>query len=611
MNFLIWLDESPWRFWTLCGFIYAFVLALCFSPDADRHFPRLLKERWLKRLQSDAAFLLALAAMLFAFRWPVFFYPHHLNPDESGYIATTLTLHHDPIFWRSATAGTSGPLNIYPRMLPGLFGMADTFFISRVMALFIVISCLAVFHSTCRKFASSTFARLATLAPATFFALTTSGDFTHYSGELMPMLLLAIASYLALRLSDSVKRTSELSFITGCLLGALPFAKLQASVLGVCIAVFCYVFLLGRKESWKQRGKRCAWLTLGGGTAPVIMVLLAFMSGCFEHFWQSYLVMNLGYTANGGSWTQILSAVPGLLVFSMLDFSVYSLGIIVAGMRGLVWIAVSGRWRNLNAAELRLLVFTSVMMAVSIFTALAPGRPFPHYFLFMVLPLAGWAFATINVTLRESSGEPRSHQVTKLILPYWCIVALAGQFIALMMLRHPLELRGLQPMELRGHVGEFVKVPRSEVAEAILKHTSPGQPLGLWGWMYEFHVETGTWRATRDHVLEYLLNTNTEVRQASNWRDLVPIYFQNLYVEDFKRSKPPVFVDAVAPGSFVFEDHQKFGHETFPALANYVNDNYRLAHEIGGIRIFVRKDTHGVIPTGSEKSRTGSTGEGR
>ncbi len=523
--------------------------------------------------------------MLFTFRWPVFFFPHQLNPDESGLIGQTLTLRHDPMFWRSVTSGTSGPLNLYPRLLPGLIGMSDTFFNSRVMALSIVIGSLAVFYITCRRSASSTFARLVTLAPATFFALTTNGDFTHYSGEHIPMLLVVIASYLALRLSDSVKRTSELSFVAGCVLGALPFAKLQASVLGVSIAILCYVFLLGRKESWRQRRLRCVWLTLGGGTVPAIMVLLAIVSGSFEHFWQSYIIMNLGYTANGGSWAQIICTVPSLMAH-MPDFFAYILGMIVAGMMGLVLITINGRWRNLSAAECRLLIFSSLVTAVSIFTALAPGRPFPHYFLFIVLPLAGWAFAIFSVLLKESTGEPRSREVTQLIFTTWCTVALVVQCSAYLVSK--------QPLNLRGHVGEFVNTPRSEVAEAILRHTSPGQPLGLWGWMHEFHVETGTRRATSDMVLEYLWNTNASGRQVSSWRELVPVYFQNLYVEDFKRSKPPVFVDAVAPGSFIFTDHRMFGYETFPALATYVDENYHLVHEIRGIRIFVRNDSLGA-----------------
>jgi DNA anti-recombination protein RmuC len=68
---------------------------------------------------------------------------------------------------------------------------------------------------------------MATLAAATFWALTTNGDYTHYSGEHVPVLLLLVASYLALRLPDSVRWTSGTAWLAGFVLGAIPFAKLR------------------------------------------------------------------------------------------------------------------------------------------------------------------------------------------------------------------------------------------------------------------------------------------------------------------------------------------------------------------------------------------------
>jgi hypothetical protein len=49
-------------------------------------------------------------------------------------------------------------------------------------------------------------------------------------------------------------------------------------------------------------------------------------------------------------------------------------------------------------------------------------------------------------------------------------------------------------------------------------------------------------------------------------------------------------VDAVAPGSFIFNNRASFGYETFPALAEHINAHYSMAGEIDGIRIFLRKD---------------------
>ncbi len=66
-------------------------------------------------LRRDAAPLagwkwwLVAALTMLAFRWPVVWTPHQLNPDESQLIAGAITLRHDPVFWRSVDGSTAGP----------------------------------------------------------------------------------------------------------------------------------------------------------------------------------------------------------------------------------------------------------------------------------------------------------------------------------------------------------------------------------------------------------------------------------------------------------------------------------------------------------------------
>lgn len=584
IDWLVWLDASPWRYGLVCVFTYSAALALCLLPAVGPRSPK-----WLR---SDVVFLSSLALLMLAFRWQVFYFPQHLNPDESGYISQSLTLAHDPVYWRSVTAGTSGPINTYPRLIPALLGFADTYASSRFMAMILAVGCLSIFYATCRRFTHASLARVATLAAATFWALTTNGDFTHYSGEHMPVLLLLVASYLALRLPESARWPSGTAWLAGFVLGAIPFAKLQGSVLALTITFFCYVFLIRRNESWRHRLGRCGWLTLGGLTAPALVAGSAAATGQFEHFWQSYIAMNLGYAGSGVSLVSIIENLPNLRPY-MARFVTLFHCMLALGILGTLSLAWVGLGRPIPIANRRLLIFSSVLLPIAIYTALAPGRPFPHYFLFVLFPAVGWAFATCSAALAPrvpvpveteavAPAGPESSRSLSLALAAWLAVGLCVQVSE--------HFFSPQSIPVRGLVSDFLKIPRSKVSEAILAHASPGEALGLWGWMHQFHAETGLWKATSDQALEYLWNVKTEGVSVSSWMELVPDYFEDLYLTDLKRSNPPVFVDAVAPGSFIFTNRASFGYESFPALAEHVNTHYTLAGEIDGIRIFLRKD---------------------
>jgi hypothetical protein len=67
-------------------------------------------------------------------------------------------------------------------------------------------------------------------------------------------------------------------------------------------------------------------------------------------------------------------------------------------------------------------------------------------------------------------------------------------------------------------------------------------------------------------------------------------YFQQVYLADLERSRPPVFVDAVGPGNFCYTDRTVAGYETFADLHALIERNYRQVAELEGTRVFVRAD---------------------
>ncbi len=581
MDLLLALDGSQVVYWTICGALYAFMAVLAILPALALPRPAGAEKVFTKWLRSDGLFLAVLAAMLLAFRWPLFFVPYALNLDEAGHLSQALTLRHDPVFWRSISAGTSGPLNIYPQYLLHLLGFPASYATSRALALAVVFGSLVCLFATFRRFSFPALARLGTMLPATFFAATVNRDFTHCSSEHVPMLLLMLGTALALRLREPLRRPGRVAFLAGLVLGAVPFAKLQGGVIAIVVALFSYIFLIERDDPRKVRLRLCVCLTLGGLAVPFAIVGMATVFGAFGHFWQSYVLANVAYAGSGWSFADIAGMLP-LLSLEMTDFVAYAQGALVAGAVGGVLMCVPWCWRDLSRAQGWLLAFACALLAISTYAAFAPGRPFPHYFLFCVFPLVVCAFLSLAVWLQISvrRGVPREAQLVA--IAFWSATGLAVQ-IADFLLADP-------SFPIRGRLREVVDLPKSDVALAILKHASPGEPLLVWGWMSEYHVQTGMWCANSDLVLEYLWATKQRLRPGESYLDLIPDYFKDRCLADFRRANPPVFVDAVAPESFWFEDRSMFGYETFPRLAALVAENYVLLYEMRGVRIFVRKD---------------------
>jgi hypothetical protein len=91
-------------------------------------------------------------------------------------------------------------------------------------------------------------------------------------------------------------------------------------------------------------------------------------------------------------------------------------------------------------------------------------------------------------------------------------------------------------------------------------------------------VETGLWQGTRDG------NTIRQIEPGS-----LQGTFQERYLHDLMRNRPAVFVDSVGVGNFM-SDRASGAHEQDAAVSAYVATEYRLERDVGGMRIYVRKD---------------------
>jgi hypothetical protein len=202
------------------------------------------------------------------------------------------------------------------------------------------------------------------------------------------------------------------------------------------------------------------------------------------------------------------------------------------------------------------------------FTAVAaPGREFMHYELFLVVPsglLTASAFLWMRTWLQTRA--PRS------------AVRLERLGIACFVL-----LTCLVPTALREHIDDAWDAesfsPAAPLPTAIRRYASDRDTVVVWGWRAGLHIESRRAPGTRfaDSVLQI---------EPAAYRQ----YYRDVYLSDFQRSKPALFVDAVGPGDFTYTDRSEAGYETFEELRQAVARDYRQAAEIDGARLFVRND---------------------
>ena len=546
---LQWFDENPDRYWwTICAAIALALFALL-RP--------LLRPGWRDVRAADWRWSLVILGVLMIGRWPTWFV-RELNPDESQLIAGALTLRHDPVFWRSVNGGTAGPLDFYALLPAGWISGADGFLSARVTALCVIAIALIFAHQTIALVYGRQVARVTGFAALCFEALTLDFDLLHYSTEIASMGLLAVAFFLAVRrfVADADWRWNLLG---GILLGAVPFAKLQAAPMA---ALLGFGWIAG--ELWRNRQARSDWTRsvaalCAGACGPLLMfaVILVF-TGEWHHAVISYILGNIRYAA--------ASNAPAKDIFLALLSGEISLFCWLAGTA--VWLLLTLPLPRSPDPRARRITGIVVLFAfAALGCILAPRFPYVHYWQLFVVP---WTLVIGAATGLIALGLEGRGTALRCGFLCACLFCTTGGLLA------------VRASELSPFIGAMVYSqthPQGVVACELTKYARPGEALGLWGWMNRYYLESGLRQATRDvqSIEEIVISPNRD-------------YSRQLYLSDLRKAAPPVFVDAVGPGNFYFNDRRLAHDAVFPELAAYIQENYTRVAEIGGSRIYVRND---------------------
>jgi hypothetical protein len=552
LKLLAWFEIYP-----VLYYLVALTAVFAFTALAIRRDSGATERRTL-----EYALLASVWLVLFAWRWPTFFWECPMNPDEGWWPAGALKATADFAPWRGFDGTTSGPLNGYVLTLPLLVGAHISFFSARIVGLFFITGTISALYYAAKWMYGAGAARLSIIPPVLFLSLARDWNFLHFSTELFPIVLTTVALAAATYLAGGThsKSTRFLAcIVAGVFVGSAGFAKLQATPIALAIFVFvivAIVFAPGRSR--KEKGIEAIVTTCALFVVPATIGLSLWLTGEWQDAIISYLKASSSYISRQ-------FAGLGFLFQTAAEYTAFLVGsliVIVIGVPVLVY------QRSLSARALWMSAASLAFLLVCLFAIYASRYGSVHYLLFSVVPIS-LVVANVLGLLRESRFW-KEHNT--LIVSFYVALFLVPS-LSLSVASGPSPL--LKEITFNSQwIGSLQAI-------AIARYAHPGDRVAIWGWAPHFYVQTKTIMATRD------AQTSQQILPGPHQK-----YFRERFMSDLRANAPVVFVDAVAPefGVHVYTDRATQGYEIFPELAEFVRDYYTLKEEVRGVRIFVLKD---------------------
>jgi hypothetical protein len=528
-----------------------------------------------------ALFLLLISLCLLGLRLPQIRWPYGINIDEANMVAEAMRSTVHPVPWQGIDGTTSGPLNILLLGGPIRAGAPPDWSTARLTTWAANCLTLVLLYLALRVFGGVVGAQFLLVPAVLFYAFTAQQEFAHYSSETLPVLMLSGCLCLMAREWAALDTSKPRLFALGVLCGAIPFAKLQAAPLALYCAGAGLALVIGRHRAARSFGgefrRQTIALCLGVLTVPVLILGCVAAAGALRDFWTSYILAAAVYTHSSPH--ERLESLRTLL----LGHSDIRLFLACGAVSALLLAAAVPFGTPRATGVLRWpLAAAAGGLLLAVFCLSAAGKPFLHYDLLLV-PFVelfiGLAFLAGREILDAANpGGPARPPQRRAVLwtALFVLLVACPQFWRAVTYPH----RAAKAFPSGGPANV------SLVARFIRAVAKPGDTLAIWGWMPGYYVETGLMPATRDAIGHYVIT-------QSPYRD----FFQRRYLADLEQSRPAFFIDAVADGEYLWWNWRRAdAHESFPALAAYVADNYGLwltLHQVPGgvpVRIYVRKD---------------------
>lgn len=309
---------------------------------------------------------------------------------------------------------------------------------------------------------------------------------------------------------------------------------------------------------------------LGGAIFPVLFIGSAALAGSFKDFFNSYLLSNLTYVSSGNM------PVSQAALSLHLDYSLWNTEGFKQFFRPILWLFVSSLILHVTlrcgrpSTSHRIWIGASlVVLAVAVYSAVAPGRPFPHYAFVVVVP----AVLLLVVTIAFLSSGIESSSV-------WANAAFLSVVVAFTV--------GPQlNVFMSAPISAFQTTPETSLhrlaisapASEVLKVSQAGGRMAVWGYKPAYFVETGMLQGTMENVSYYQLRNNPLKK-----------YYVQRFLRDLERTKPEVFLDVIGPQTWdEYNNRAIYGHEKYRRIHEYISQHYELVSDVEGVRVYKRK----------------------
>ncbi len=518
---------------------------------------------WAGRFFSFVFLVLSLAVLLYG-RRQILSYDLILNPDEAQMAANAMLAQHGWLNWNIVDTTTSGPLNSMILGWPYLFGGDITLFSTRLTGVACVYG-LALFLFLALRRLSDDGTAIVTIAPAIFFFAGVSFyDVVHYSSEHFSILLLSIAICFFVYSF----RANQLGYLIGAalVLGMVPFAKLQAGPMAAAAGSFVLArsAYTGMTSSPKSVVRNVA-AVVGAAVLPAVIFLVPLsFSGGFDDFLKSYFIeQRLRVTG----WSNPLPSLIGIVpVFRAMPESLVMPFVIAVVLVGFA--ACIGLRRIVAPTIAWTLVLGAMLVPVAFASISVTGRVYFHYLLLAVPALMILGGATLAAMAQYFGPENRRSMLLRwLSLGIVLLILLPG-------------VRG-DPFARAG--GAFLQgQPFTATHTLAWLHPTETDRIVCWGWQAECYVNAAIPPSTRDATNENQI-----------YGTILRPYFRSRFLADFARGRPDFVIDAVAPGSFRFDDPDRQGIASFPEFSKIIDRDFVLLSQVNPPgrcqRLYVRR----------------------
>jgi hypothetical protein len=494
--------------------------------------------------------------LLLLSRVPAMVCPFELNRDESQMAAQAMRYEHDLTPWRSVEGETNGPLDSWLLLAAHDLGMPLGYRELHILGALCLASILLATYAAARSLVGETPALLGLAAGSWWLACAPVEDLTHYSSELVPGLLisLALAAIARARRAGS-GRDWRWGFAAGALLGLAPWGKLQSGPVALVLGIWALADGLAGDAASRPFRRRYAAALIAGAILPGAF-LLAWLAGAgaLEEFWRVYIVGGI-YHGRSRPWGAHWTNLKDLLFWRPDSPWIWDVALVCAGA---LWVR---GWAGWQSAPRRILLLALLWFLAGVFVALRPITQWTHYAIFILSP--GVFLAAISARVLLGSDPPAGGGEAGRPDPGrrrgWLVLTLGILPLPALNFAHYHYYRAARAMasSRTAFAGQIVLV------QAVRHFVPQPRSLAVWGWKPSLYVDLGLPPATRNAVCAFLTdgNPNQEFLRAA-------------FMGDLEKSRPELIVDVE---DYVYRGRRQTAPETFPALADYLEQNYDLA----------------------------------